>query len=382
MTAGDVDADFLRTLTVLYVEDDADAGEEINAFLRRRVGKLVTAAQGAEGLAAFRSVNPDLIVTDIQMPVMDGLTMAQEIRKANPMVPIIVTTAFEQADYLMRALDIGIDHFILKPVRAIRLEYAMLQCSHRLLAEEQMRQKQGLEAEVQRMRHQAAINTLLGGIGHDYNNLLQAILANRDLALISAKPGSQVHRVLESGQKAGDQARQLSRRLLSLVNPTEQAQQVGPIEGLLRSTIDSELAGAPIAVEFDFQGGDPPVRHDETTLRQALVHLVANAREAMPRGGSLWITTRLEDLPGLEKSGLPQGRYLHLSIRDTGKGIAPEALPMIFEPYFTTKERSTQRGTGLGLALCEAIIRAHGGSIRAESQPGGGSTFHIHLPTA
>jgi signal transduction histidine kinase len=78
--------------------------------------------------------------------------------------------------------------------------------------------------------------------------------------------------------------------------------------------------------------------------------------------------------------GLPQGRYLHLLFQDTGRGIAPEDLPLVFEPYFTTKTRGSDRGTGLGLALCEAIIRSHRGAIQAESRPGEGAAFQLYLP--
>ncbi len=382
MTARPLETDFLKVLTVLYVEDEPHALEEISTFLRRRVGKLITASQGEEGLAAFRSEHPALVVTDIQMPIMDGLAMAKAMRDLDPSVPIIVTTAFEQTDYLLRSLELGIDHYVLKPVQAARLESALLACAARLLAEDQMRQKQRLEAEVLRMRHQTVINTLLGGIGHDYNNLLQAILATHDLALACADPGSKVQRILKASAHASEQARLLSRRLMALVNPAYQLQQVGPIEGLLRSTVEAGLAGTLIRMEFDFQAGDPVVRHDRAALQQALASLVVNAREAMPSGGMLQFSTRTLQISGPDAAGLPQGHYLHMLIRDSGRGIAAEDLPMIFEPYFTTKERSSQRGTGLGLALCETIIHAHGGSISAESTPGQGATFTVLLPLA
>ena len=127
MTAGDVDADFLRTLTVLYVEDDADAGEEINAFLRRRVGKLVTAAQGAEGLAAFRSVNPDLIVTDIQMPRLNGFDLCRAL-KADPRtagIPVIITSALASQPEIDRGLAAGAIAYFSKPLSPIALENLM-----------------------------------------------------------------------------------------------------------------------------------------------------------------------------------------------------------------------------------------------------------------
>ena len=132
------DDDFLRTLTLLYVEDNKDAREQLASFLERRIGTLVTADDGAAGLKAFRMQNPHMVVTDIQLPEMDGLTMSQEIRKLDPSIPIIVTTAFEQTDYLLRSIDIGIDKYVTKPVDPSQLHRAMLDCAHRLLAERQV----------------------------------------------------------------------------------------------------------------------------------------------------------------------------------------------------------------------------------------------------
>jgi signal transduction histidine kinase len=373
MSTDAMDAAFLKRLTVLYVEDDLSARDEISAFLRRRVGALVTAANGAEGLAAFQSQDIQMVVTDIQMPVMDGLAMAAAIRGLNPAVPILVTTAFEQTNYLLRSIEIGIDHYVVKPVRAQPLEAALLTCARRLRAEDEMKQKRQLEAEVQQLRHQAAINTLLGGIAHDYNNLLQAILASMDAAAACLEPGSRALHFLEGSKAASEQARQLSRRLLSLANPAHALKPAEPLEALLRSTAVSALVGSPVTVAFAFQAGDPPVRHDATALTLVVENLVVNAAEAMPEGGTLHISTCVE-------SQGEQGPVLHLAFRDEGKGIAPDHLPMVFEPYFTTKARGSQRGTGLGLAVSQAIVRAHGGSIWAESRPGEGATFHIHLP--
>jgi signal transduction histidine kinase len=376
------DEAFLKTLKVLYVEDEPDAREEICSFLRRRVGALAVATQGKEGLAEFQAMTPDLIVTDIQMPLMDGLALAKAIRDLVPSMPIIVTTAFEQTDYLMRAIELGIDHYVLKPVQAARLESALLSVARRLQAQEQLEQKRLLEVEVLRLRHQASISLLLGGIAHDYNNLLQGILASQEFARARSEPGSPIRQILDLASEASDQVRLLSRRLISLANPLYQVNRVGSIEGLLRSTVESVLAGSRIQPEFDLRAEDPVLRYDEGGLRQALSNLLANAKEAMPDGGLLHISTRIRLLPDQDGPGLPPGRYLHLSLRDSGKGISPEDLPMIFKPYFTTKVRGHQRGTGLGLAVCEAIVQAHGGSIDAESSPGGGSTFHVLLPLA
>lgn len=382
MTLDQADAAYLKTLTVLYVEDDAAAREEIGIFLRRRVGALVVATDGVEGLAAYKARSPQIVVTDIQMPHMDGLTMAREIRDLSPSVPILVTTAFEQTDFLMRAIGIGVDQYVLKPIQGFALEEALLKAAHRLLGDEQLRQRQRLEAEAARMRHHAALSVLMEGIAHDYNNLLQAILTAVGLAKVKLEPDSEAHRLLEHGESFTEQANLLGRRLMMLANPSHQADRTGPVDGLVRKAVQEALAGSSITPVFQFEPESASVRYSEANLSRAIGNLAQNAREALPTGGTFQVFSEVKALEPRGGSGLQSGSYLHLQFHDTGMGIPSESLPMIFEPYFTTKERGNQKGTGLGLALCDAIVRAHGGSICAESRPGEGATFHMYLPVA
>ncbi len=130
---------FLKTLTILYVEDDAEARKQLGHFLEHRVKTLFTAENGAAGLNVFQKEHPDIVITDIQMPVMDGLTMAHEIRKQDKTTPIIVTTAFEQTDYLMRAINIGVDKYVAKPVCTDRMLTAVLECARSLRSERQVK---------------------------------------------------------------------------------------------------------------------------------------------------------------------------------------------------------------------------------------------------
>lgn len=132
MRCSDQSREYLKTLTVLYVEDDEATRFSVERLLKRSVGTLVAASQGAEGLEAFRVHAPQIVITDILMPVMDGLDMAQEIRALNRSVPIIITTAFEQSDYLMRAIDIGVDRYVTKPIMAEKLHAALMDCAQRL----------------------------------------------------------------------------------------------------------------------------------------------------------------------------------------------------------------------------------------------------------
>ena len=134
-------ADPLKTLSVLYVEDDAETRMQFAHMLEKIVGTLYTAADGAEGLEIFRSAKPDLIISDIMMPVMDGLEMAENIRAENPATSIILTTAFSDAHYLMRAIGIGIDNYVLKPVDYQMLRKAIAKSAHALLRDRELKIK-------------------------------------------------------------------------------------------------------------------------------------------------------------------------------------------------------------------------------------------------
>jgi len=138
MSHKQLDLQYLKTLTVLYVEDDNELREELASYLGRLVGRLFTGHNGAVGLEIFREQHPQMVITDILMPVMQGLEMAAEIRKFDEDVPIVVITAFEQIDYLKRSIEIGVDKYVTKPIVIGRLQAALLSCAHRLRIEEQL----------------------------------------------------------------------------------------------------------------------------------------------------------------------------------------------------------------------------------------------------
>ena len=375
MTPESPDSRYLATLTVLLVEDDPDAREELARFLRRRVGSLIIAEDGEEGLAAYRARHPRMVVTDIQMPNLDGLAMVQAIRDEDPAVPVIVTTAFECSTYLVRSIELGIDRYVLKPIQPGILDAALLKCAHRLLAEEQLRLRERLEAEAAKARRQAARSTLLGGLAHDYSNLVQVIANAVDMAGELVDPASEAGLFLAMARKSADEARHLSRRLAILGRSPGNLNQVGPLDPLVRETVQAALAGTGIELVFELHAAGAALRHHRETFTQVVRCLAENALEAMPGGGTLRVSTEV-------RPGAASGRRLGIRFQDTGRGIPAGILPLIFNPYFSTKERGAQRGMGLGLALCEAIVRAHGGAISAESGPGRGAAFLIELPLA
>lgn len=365
---------FLRTLRVLYVEDHAETRDELALFLSRKAGEVEVAADGRQGLALFTERPFDLVVTDIQMPGLDGLAMVEGIRALDPGVPVIVTTAFEQPEYLHRAIRARVDQYVLKPLSPRELQSALVQCAGRLLDAHLARRERDLERESRRLWHEAAQAILFQGLAHDFNNLHQAALMGIDLALVQLEGHSPARASLEATLKALEPARELGRKLMVLARPGEPKVKVDRLEPLVREAVRAELEGSGIHLECRFPAGALPMEIDAGRLGLAFAILARNAREAMPGGGIFAMEGRVE-----AQFADP---VLSILIRDTGPGIPPEIAPMVFEPYFTTQKRGSRKGMGLGLALGRAILRAHGGSLDLAEVAGPGAAFRMTLPLA
>ena len=376
------DLAYLRTLTLLYVEDVAVVREHTRKILEPLVGNLVVAEGGAEGLAAFTSHHPQIIVTDIVMPCGDGLGMAGDIRVQDPRVPIIVTTAYDNTDYLVHSIDLKVEKYVFKPVDPVAMKLALLACAHRLRAREQLVFNRQLEAAQLRIQHQVAMGNLALGMGHDFNNLLQGVLGAISVAMLSTPVNHPLHGVLELAERSASQARELGHRLLTLAKGCGPLNQAGPLGPLLRAQAEAVLRGAAITCQFDLPEDAPVVRYDEQDLATLLGILLTNALEAMPAGGTLTLVAQPCTLTEKDGLDLPCGPYLRHTFRDSGSGIAAEVLPRVFDPYFTTKSIKNQKGIGLSLAIAQAIAWGHGGALLAEPGPGPGATFHLLLPAS
>jgi signal transduction histidine kinase len=367
---------WLATQTVLYVEDDDTTRHQFGRFLRRRVGRLVEASGGAEGLERFRAEKPVLVITDIEMPGMDGLAMAQQIRTLDADVPIFVTTAYEHISYLRRSIDAGVDKFVAKPVNIDQFEEVLRACAGRLRAEWQLARQQ--EAADRRTRELEIIGQFAGGMAHDFNNILQVVLGNIELANHLAEPGTELADLVGSAQEAATQARDLSQHLFTLSGRRPTDLRVGPVG----PTLAEALAGSRLSWRLGLPAGLPPVRHDTQLLGLVFWHLAQNAQEAMGEGGLLSVTGSVRQLRASEVPPLGAGDHVQLVFRDAGPGVSPEIIERIFDPYFSTKPRGASRGTGLGLALCRAILHRHHGAITAASPADGGAEFTVWLPAS
>lgn len=365
-------------ISLLYIEDEASTREQVSRVLAARGYRLTVAEDGEQGLELFREQHHDIVLTDIMMPRLNGLEMSRTIRALSPETQIACMTAFSDTSYLIEAIDIGINQFVLKPVEFQRLFTALDRCQE--MVELRKRQKL-LEAENLRTKKIEAIGILAGGMAHDFNNLLQVILGYVSLARMSAEPGSKTEALLAIVEKSSESARALSEQLLTFakgggafMKPVQPGQ-------LISAGIEAERnLSATIDMIIDLPDDLPLVMLDAGQIQQVVANVVINAREAMPQGGTLYVSAAAVSLEATNSIGLPPGDYLHVLFKDTGVGIPPENLPKIFDPYFSTKEMGCQKGMGLGLALCHSIIKHHHGQILAESRPGEGTSIHIYLP--
>jgi signal transduction histidine kinase len=365
-------------ISLLYVEDEAATREQVSRVLAARGYSLTIAENGEQGLELFCSKRPDIVLTDIMMPRLNGLEMARAIRAMAPQIQIACMTAFSDTNYLIDAIDIGVNQFILKPVEFERLFNALDRC------QEMVRLRKGqliLEAAITQAKKNEAIGILAGGMAHDFNNLLQVILGYVSLAKMNAEPGSKTESLLAIVEQSSDSARELSSRLLTFAKGGDAYMKPAHLEQIIKDGVEQELpAASPITPIFDFPDNLPLVKLDTGQIQQVAVNLAQNACEAMPQGGSLHISIYAASLAANNDFALPPGDYLHLLFEDSGVGIPHENLPKIFDPYFSTKEIGCQKGMGLGLALCQSIIKHHKGHINAESIKGGGTRIHIYLP--
>jgi PAS domain S-box-containing protein len=325
-----------------------DANEQATALLGYTRGELLgmrlqdlaAPAEAAEALARPRQVSPAAIALHLRR--RDGVLLPVEISAA--------------------AIDAGV---VLAIVRDV---------SERLRLESQLRQAQKLEA----------IGTLANGIAHDFNNLLAAITGYADLALDSTTPDDPRHADLEQIMRAAQRGAGLTRQLLAFSRPAaperhplNPADLVQEAFRLLRPTIPST-----IAICADPAGDSWIVDADAAQIQQVLVNLVVNARDALPNGGSIEISTAnvLLDAEQARRMGVAPGRYVRLSVADNGVGMDEQTVGRIFEPFFTTKAQG--KGTGLGLAITHGIVRGHGGVIDVTSRLGHGTTMAIYLPAS
>lgn len=418
---------FLKNLTLLYVEDEEFTRKMFATFLQRLVGVLIVAKNGAEGVAAYREFTPDIVMTDINMPIMDGLTMVREIRTIDTgaQVPILFLTAHEEVSFLKSSITLGTTEYLVKPVNTGKLVEALRMCARQLHDEKMRREdkeqmvtfneqlEKRVAEEVGKNREKdtmllqqdklASIGQLAAGVAHEINNPVGFIMSNLGTlkkyvenleqytsllqGLVSTEGTFEAqHVVNEMSQKLNiehiredienliaeslegtERIKQIVLDLKDFVRADEDRLKETDLNQCVRSTANIVRSEIKYVADLSLHlNRIPMIICNSQQINQVIANLLVNAAHAITGNGSITVTT------------LDENDRVTLSVTDTGCGIPPEIIDRIFDPFFTTKE--VGHGTGLGLNISSTIVKKHGGTIRVESEIGTGTTFTVTLP--
>ena len=368
----------LQPLRILLVEDNPTDVILINDALDQVAStkfQSIHVERASEAVAKLCQKDQfDVVLCDLGLPDSQGLETFIKLREYAGELPVVVLTSLDDEVMGTAALQIGAQDYLVKS----QMSGAGLARSIRYAIE-----RQRLESQLRQAQRMEAIGQLAGGVAHDFNNLLTVIQGHaalmQDAHSISPSMADSIQQISEAAQRAAGLTRQLlafSRR--QAMKPTDL--DVNDIVGRMVKMLNRTL-GEHIGLQLQLAAQLPPVHADAGMLEQVVLNLAINARDAMPAGGRLTIQTTFLEMNEASARQHPEarpGRFVRISVIDTGQGISPAHLPRIFEPFFTTKD--VGRGTGLGLATVHGIVHQHRGWITVESTVGKGAAFQIYMP--
>jgi signal transduction histidine kinase len=346
---------------ILVVEDDPEIRGFVSSVLMAEY-RVLEAVNGDEGRQRAIKERPDLIVSDVMMPVMSGLQMLAALRELPETadIPVILLTARQEISEKVEGLSTGANDYLGKP-------FSPRELLARIEAQLRLREAAVRAAENERL---AATGLLTSGFAHEVRNplngLMNAMLPLRD-AVLGEKPDPETARaMLEVIEECGTRIRYLAESLLAFVRSNDRPVAVN-LDTLLDSTLNVLAWKVPsgVTIEKDYRC-DMPVMGDPGSLNQVWVNLLDNALRAVGEAGRVRVSTELV------------GETAIVAVTDSGVGIKQEDMDRLFQPFFST--RAAGEGTGLGLALCRRIVLRHGGQIHISSEYGKGTKVEVRLP--
>jgi signal transduction histidine kinase len=366
---------------ILHLEDDANDAELVEATLKG--GGLACAITWVKSLsemvAALEHGGVDLIVSDSGLPDLDGMSALQVMRGRWPAIPVIFVSGKLGEERAVEALKNGATDYVLKDHLSLlppAVRRAMLEVAERT-------ERKRLEAQFIEAQKLEVIGQLAGGVAHDFNNIIGIIMGYSDLVMAKLNPDDPLQEDMQTIRQTAERAAGLTRQLLIFSRKqTVQAtlldlnHVVSDMKKMLRRVI-----GENVELKYALGKQIGGIKADSGYVDQVLLNMVVNARDAMPNGGKITVETAdavlTEDFTRRHPNTVP-GNYVTLAISDTGTGLTEEVKARMFEAFFTTKPKG--KGTGLGLATCQTIVKQCGGCIDVVSDLGAGTTFRVYFP--
>lgn len=397
--------------TVLIVEDDAILAVQLrNMLIDVGYNVLEPVASGEAAIAAMAAersepglpdlILPGLILMDIQLSgPMDGITAAEHIRKVAD-VPIVFLTGYSHDPLLQRAKTTTPYGYLVKPVSSRELVATIEMALYKHTLDRQLREsedrykslyrieveKAELEAQNRQLQKEESLGRMAGAIAHHFNNQLHVVMGNMEVAMNGLSQDSDTLEILTEAMQAARKASEVSSLMLTYLGQTTGKREALYLAEVCRQSLPMLCTVLPegVTLKADMSSPGPAIRANENHVRQMLTNLVCNAREASD-ADKMAIHVIVKPVSAVEIPAsprfpidwLPQDTaYACLEVSDTGCGISDKDIKKIFDPFFSSKFT----GRGLGLSVVLGIVRAYGGVVTVESEPGRGSIFRIFLP--
>jgi len=367
-------------LHILHIEDNKNDAKLIHHFLvdRGMPCNVTTVSSQKDFYDALTKGGYDIILCDYNLPSFSGTTALEAIRKQSPDVPFIFVSGTIGEDRAIDALKRGATDYVLKD----RLDRLVPAIERALREVDEKKTRKNLEMQLLHAQRMESIGTLAGGVAHDFNNILGIIMGHSTLLEKYKDEPIKFSNSMQAILQAARRGASLVKQLLAFARKREETIELIQINDAVREAVKLLSETVPKSIEISPQLNDalPPISANPTQIQQVLLNLCVNARDAMPNGGALILTSRMVEGSFVRKKFLEASElvYVAIDIRDTGTGMSQETVKRIFEPFYTTKEEG--KGTGLGLAVVYGIMKTHQGFIDVTSELGKGTTFTLYLP--
>jgi len=368
------------SLRVLVVDDDPGFQVYIEELLRQFFPRIDvrTLSRGRDTLQTTKHFRPDIILLDVVLPDTSGFEICRRL-KADPDVSsipvILISGVMTDASDRTLGLQSGAEGYLCKPFEPMEL-VAQMRALLRLL--EDLKRHQQREMEIQEQRIEA-LGLLAGGLAHEFNNLLTAMVGNISLARSLTSNSTERELALKEAEQAAMRARSLTNQLLTFARGGEPIRTAFALEPLLRSTVERLFSGSAVEVRYAIAEALPLAFAEASQIGRAIENVLLNAKEAMTENGLLIVRAEpflQGDAPPPRDTHLRKGLYIRVSITDNGVGIDEKDLRKIFDLFYSSKGL----GRGLGLPIARSILHRHDGAITLTSSPKEGTTVTLYIP--